>query len=133
MIPRRHPLVVASAAVGIATACSGSSVTEFISTNAPIVALTHVRVLDGTGRPGADDQTIIVQQGQIQAVGAAARVSTPVGAQVLDLRGRTVLPGLVGMHEHLFYQYERSDGDVRAVRAADAFAKLYLASGVTTI
>src|SRR5881392_2094915 len=72
----------------------------------PVVALTHMRLIDGTGSPARNDQTIVVDRGRIVSVGGAATVQAPAGATVLDLRGRTVIPGLVGMHDHLFYQLE---------------------------
>src|SRR6059058_1747173 len=75
----------------------------FVRVNAKVVALTHVRVIDGTGAPERSNQTIIVNDGRIQATGNAAEVSIPQGAEVLDLANHTVIPGLVGMHEHLFY------------------------------
>ena len=106
---------------------------RFVSVNAPTVALSHVRVIDGTGAPGQDDQTLIIHDGRIQAVGDAARVTVPPSSRVLDLRGRTVFPGLVGMHEHLFYEYQPPDSAPHVARAEHAFAKLYLAGGVTTI
>ena len=79
------------------------------------------------------DQTIVVKDGRIAAVGPASSVSVPNGARVTDLSGRTVIPGLVGMHEHLFYQMEAPSSGLRFFRAGSPFAKLYLASGVTTI
>jgi imidazolonepropionase-like amidohydrolase len=110
------------------SACSEPPALRFISTAAPTTAITHVRVIDGSGGPGADDQTLIIQDGRIRIVGRAASVAVPAGAQVIDGHGRTVIPGLVGMHEHLFYENE---GGVHPADAA--FARLYLASGVTTI
>jgi imidazolonepropionase-like amidohydrolase len=93
-----------------------------------------VRVIDGTGAPGKDDQTIVIQQGRITAIGDAWHVQIPTGASVMDLHGRTVMPGLVGMHEHLFYQQAPTlSSDVQMFPSQSAFAKLYLASGVTTI
>src|SRR5437763_1006589 len=74
---------------------------EFIKTDAAVVALTHVRVIDGTGAAAAEDQTIVISGGKIQAVGA--NVAVPPNAQTLDLHGRTVMPGLVGMHDHMFF------------------------------
>jgi imidazolonepropionase-like amidohydrolase len=106
---------------------------EFVRPMGPVVALIHVRVIDGTGNPGKDDQTVIVEHGRISAVGDAATVSVPPGASTLDLRGRTVIPGLVGMHDHLFYQVEPAAGVTNVVLAQRTFARLYLASGVTTI
>ncbi len=99
---------------------------------APVVALAHVRVIDGTGAPGKDEQTVIIERGRISALGDATAVRVPPGASTLDLRGRTVIPGLVGMHDHLFYQIEPAGATV-VVPAQRTFARLYLASGVTTI
>jgi imidazolonepropionase-like amidohydrolase len=75
---------------------------------------------------------VIIERGRIAALGGAAAVRVPPGASTLDLRGRTVIPGLVGMHDHLFYQVEPA-GAPSAVLAQRTFARLYLASGVTTI
>src|SRR5438309_9748288 len=86
-------------------ACGGNA-GQFIRPMAPVVALAHVRVIDGTGRPGKDDQTIIIERGRISALGDPAAVKVPSGASMLDLHGRTIIPGLVGMHDHLFYQLE---------------------------
>src|ERR1700756_2099125 len=75
----------------------------FVSVDAPVIALVHVRVIDGTGAAPAEDQTIIIDRGKISAVGSAASIAVPAGARRMDLGGHTVIPGLVGMHEHLFY------------------------------
>lgn len=109
-------------------ACSEPGARDFISTNASILAITHVRIIDGTGKPGTDDQTVVVQDGRIRAIGDAATLPAPPGSHTLDGRGRTLMPGLVGMHDHLFYQTETAGAPAQA-----AFARLYLASGVTTI
>jgi imidazolonepropionase-like amidohydrolase len=102
----------------------------FIRTSAPTIALTHVRVIDGTGAPARADQTIVIREGRIQAAGAFGAVPIPAGAEVLDLTNHTVIPGLVGMHEHLFYP---SFGGVPIYTVhAHSFPRLYLASGVTT-
>ena len=102
----------------------------FITVNAPVVALQHVRVIDGTGAAPRDDQTLIVDHGKISAVGPAALVPAPAGAQTIDLNGSTVIPGIVGMHEHLFYN--SGDGIPTYNEQAFSFPRLYLASGVTT-
>ena len=109
-----------------------SDAEQLVRPMSPTVALTHVHIIDGTGGPARSDQTIIVAGGRIQRVGAASSVAVPPGATVLDLVGRAVIPGLVGMHDHLFYQVEPSTGTV-TVLAQRPFARLYLASGVTTI
>jgi imidazolonepropionase-like amidohydrolase len=111
----------------------GGNADRFIRPMGPVAALTHARIIDGTGKPGKDDQTVIIEHGRISAVGDAAAVSVPPGASTLDLHGRTVIPGLVGIHDHLFYQLEPAAGSTSVVLAPRTFARLYLASGVTTI
>ena len=110
--------------------CKQRNIAEFISVKDPIVALTHVRVIDGTGSPAREDQTIIIESGRISAIGPTSDVSVPASATALDLSGHTAIPGLVGMHNHLFYATRRGE---RYVNAPESFAPLYLAAGVTTI
>ncbi len=102
-------------------------VKPFVTVDSPVVALQHVRVIDGTGAAPIEDQTIVIDHGKIAAVG---RVQPPAGAQLLDLSGATVIPGLVGMHEHLFYP--AGGGVPMYTEQAFSFPRLYLASGVTT-
>ena len=102
---------------------------EFIRTDAPVIALTHVRVIDGTGAAPLEDQTIVISGGKIQSLGANPTI--PAGAQVLDLQGYTVLPGLVGMHNHLFFPMGGSPPMYSNM--GTSFPRLYLALGVTTI
>ena len=96
-------------------------------------ALTHVRVIDGNGTKAQDDRTIVVENGTIRQVEPSATASLPPAIDRIDLRGRTIMPGLVGMHEHLFYQMEPPGATEVVVAAQSAFARLYLAAGVTTI
>lgn len=103
---------------------------EFVSVDAPAVALTRVRVIDGTGAPAAADQTVIISAGRIQWVGPAAAAKVPEGARVLDLAGRTVMPGLVLMHEHMFYPTGRL---ALFNEMGWSFPRLYLACGVTSM
>jgi imidazolonepropionase-like amidohydrolase len=102
----------------------------FVSVDAPVIALVHVRVIDGTGAAPAEDQTIVIDRGKISAVGSAASITVPAGARRMDLGGHTVIPGLVGMHEHLFYP--SGQGIPQYNTQAFSFPRLYLASGVTT-
>ena len=102
----------------------------FLAVDAPLVALQHVRVIDGAGAAPREDQTIVIANGKITAVGPAASTTPPPGAQTLDLTGRTVIPGMVGMHQHLFYP---SGGGVPLyIEQGFSFPRLYLASGITT-
>src|SRR5262249_25210615 len=75
---------------------------QFIRVDAQVIALTHVRVIDGTGGPASDDQTVVISGGKIQSVDATT-AKVPANAKVLDFTGYTVLPGLVGMHNHMFF------------------------------
>ena len=102
---------------------------QFIRVEAPVIALTHVRVIDGTGAPVAEDQTLIISEGKISGVGSNANV--PANAKVLDLNGYTVLPGLVGMHDHMFFPMGGTPPMYSNM--GFSFPRLYLALGVTTI
>jgi imidazolonepropionase-like amidohydrolase len=124
------PCVLLAAA--LMPACSSGNPDRFVRPMASVVALAHVRVIDGTGGPGKDDQTVIIEGGRIFSLGDATAVKVPTGARTLDLRGRTVIPGLVGLHEHLFYELEPG-GTTSEVPAQRTFARMYLAAGVTTI
>lgn len=121
-------LTTASLAAQSAAALSPAT-REFVTVSEPVVALTHVGVLDGTGAPVRRDQTVVIRDGKIAAVGPGASVPVPAGARVLDLTGHTLIPGLVGMHDHLFY----TAAGGRQAQMSFTGPRLYLASGVTTI
>lgn len=99
----------------------------FVSVDAPVVALTHVRLIDGTGAAPRDDQTVIIDGTRITAVGPSASTAVPAGARTLDLTGHTVIPGLVGLHEHTYF-----GGVKRITQMSTSAPLLYLAFGVTT-
>jgi imidazolonepropionase-like amidohydrolase len=111
---------------------------DFISVDAPVVVLQHVRVIDGTGGAPVEDQSILIENGVIRSILPASSANAPAGAKVLDLTGHTVIPGLVGMHEHMFYPGATGQGRIPGAPEmypdmAYSFPRLYLASGVTTI
>jgi imidazolonepropionase-like amidohydrolase len=125
-------MCVGFACEGMAQSASSlsSQVKEYVRVSAPVVALEHVRVIDGTGAAPAENQTLVISDGKIQSVTSADLATVPSGAQVLDLSGYTVIPGLVGMHDHMFYP----SGRVSIYNEmAYSFPKLYLGAGVTTI
>jgi imidazolonepropionase-like amidohydrolase len=104
-------------------------VKEYVSVDAPVTVLTHVRVIDGTGGPILEDQSIVIDGERIGAVGAVARVAVPPGVRVIDLTGHTVIPGIVGMHDHTYYP---AGGDEHNMLGYSA-PRHYLANGVTTV
>jgi hypothetical protein len=113
-----------------------AEVHRFVKFDAPVVVLTHVRVIDGTGAAAREDQTVILSKGKIEWVGSAASANIPKDAQVLDLHGYSVIPGLVGMHDHLLYPLFYPFGTPREANLAEmviSFPRLYLAGGATTI
>lgn len=107
---------------GLSGQTPSAKVQPFVKVNAPVVALTHVRVIDGTGAAARNDQTIILRHGKIESVGDAS-ASVSADAQVVDLHAYSVIPGLVGMHDHMFYP----TGNGVFGEMAFSFPRLYLA------
>ena len=95
----------------------------------PVVALTHARVIDGTGAPARANQTLVIKDGNIAAIGDAAPGHGARRGHVIDLTGKSVIPGLVMVHEHLYYP----TGPGVYGQLGASFVRLYLAGGVTTM
>jgi imidazolonepropionase-like amidohydrolase len=115
-----------------------SDVLKYVKINAPAVLLTHVRIIDGTGNAPLEDQSILIENGKITSIGSAPPANSQ--AQVVDLTGRTVIPGLVGMHDHLYYiarADEAADGSSEPPLIVPQMTftapRMYLAAGVTTM
>jgi imidazolonepropionase-like amidohydrolase len=113
---------------------------DFVTVNAPVIALTHVRVVDGSGAPARASQTIIIAHGKIQSIGDASSASVPDSAKVLDMSGNTALPGLVMLHEHMYYTTgvaQNPDGSIaepiQLNQLGYSAPRLYLACGVTSM
>jgi len=87
-------------------------------TQSNTLALTGGTLIDGTGRASLPDAVVVIRNGRIVATGPRSQVHIPKDAQVVDARGKTILPGLWDMHAH-FEQVE--------------WGPLYLAAGVTTV
>jgi len=112
-----------------ATHATAQNFSAFIAVDAPSIALTHATVIDGTGAPAMMNQTILIEGDRITAIGPSGSVRVPETAEVLDLSGQTVIPGLIGLHNHSYY----TGGNGRAAQLSFSGSRLYLASGVTTI
>jgi imidazolonepropionase-like amidohydrolase len=133
---RRVGVVCAVLAAAVtAQAQVPATLKPFVKEDAPVIVLEHVRVIDGTGAAARDDQMVVIDHGKITSVGAqTADQLLPTDAKVLDMTGKTVFPGLVGMHEHLFYPLADAGPGLLPLygEMADSAPRLYLAGGVTT-
>ncbi len=141
---RRALLAVATLLFAFAALAQSPSpardVQQYVKFAAPVFALTHVRVIDGTGAPPKEDQTIVVNHGRVAAVGPFASTPVPAGVQALEFRDHTVIPGLVGLHNHLYYTASLNRHPGGLVPPGFFISEipysaphLYLAAGVTTI
>ena len=93
---RTHTLVL------LAAGLIGSIAAAGVEAQPPsIIALRGATLIDGTGRSPLPSSTIIVSGDRITAVGPEATVPIPPGARVIDVRGRTIFPGLADLHVHL--------------------------------
>jgi len=130
------------AAITVAQTQKASGVADFISVDTPVFVLEHVRVIDGTGTPAKEDQAVVIANSKIQFIGPEESAQIPPSAQRMGRSGYTVIPGLVGMHNHLYYT------DSYAVQVVSGkigepglfiaeipytAPRLYLAAGVTTM
>ena len=106
-----------------------NAVRAYVSVDAPVIALTHARVIDGTGAAPRDDQTLIIRDGNIAALGNFTSTPIPADAQTIDLTGKSVIPGLIMVHEHLYYP----NGPGVYGQLGESFSRLYLSGGVTTM
>ena len=135
-------LLTAFGAAASETPKLSPKVQAFVRVQAPTVILTHVRIIDGTGKPAIDDRNLVIEHGRIARIEAGADAAESPGTTVLHLRGYSVIPGLVGMHDHLYYiarpnfQAGRTppfDDPLLLPQMMFSSPRLYLAAGVTTM
>jgi len=142
-MPRRLVAILLGTVATVALGASpGPDVVPFVVVSAPKFALRHVNVIDGTGAMSRPDQTIVISDGRVTALGPAATTAIPEGVEVREYPGYSILPGLVGMHDHLFYSasnaLQRGSGPILepgnlVAEIAFTAPRLYLAAGVTTL
>jgi imidazolonepropionase-like amidohydrolase len=104
------------------------------------IVLRHVRVIDGTGAAAMENADIVIHRGKIESIGNSGKTDAFQGATELDLTGRTVLPGLVGMHDHMYYiarpnmdAQGNSEPPLIVPELPFSSPHLYLGAGVTTL
>lgn len=124
-------LAIAGALFATTASAAGSkpSDKDFIAFDQPVIAFTHATVIDGSGAKGARDQTLVIDHGRIVALGKSGKVKPPQDAKVIDAKGKTLMPGFVMVHEHMFYPA----GGVEYNEMSYSFPRLYLAGGTTTM
>ena len=146
----RFKLFAAAAAVAISSTARGApvlapppdlgpGVQPFVQIPAGEIAITHLRIIDGTGAAPVEDATLLIEGSRIRAV-LPSGSAVPAGFRMLDGTGETALPGLVGMHNHLFYLQRpnidpngRFEQPIIVPQMTFSAPRLYLASGVTTM
>jgi len=134
------PLALLSALMLAAAPASAQSLEElssqvraFTATDATHLLIRDVVLVDGTGAAPREGMSVEVQDGRIVAVGTEADIGVPEGAEVVEGSGHTLIPGLVMLHEHLFYPSGRDWRGARYNTHELSFPPLYLAGGVTTM
>ena len=117
----------------------GPEVQPFVHVSAGQIAITHLRIIDGTGAAPLEDRTLLIDGAKISAV-LPPDAPVPAGYRTLDGSGETALPGLVGMHNHMFYLQRPNldasghfDQPVIIPQMSFSAPRLYLANGVTTM
>src|SRR5262249_7361015 len=139
-ITRPPPAHRAGSILAPPPASLGSDVARYLRVATPRTILEHVELVDGTGAPPIADRNIYVTDGKITAIGPGKDEPGGDGVTVLDLHGKAVMPGIVGMHAHMVYldrPITGSDGTREGpslfVEMPFSAPRLYLANGVTTL
>jgi imidazolonepropionase-like amidohydrolase len=107
-------------------------VKQYVVHDAPAIRIDDVRVIDGTGAPAKPGQSILIRDGRIARIGPVESIAKESADVVIDGKGRSVMPGLVMMHEHLLFLDPLPDA-ASYVAEPIAAPRAYLAYGATTI
>lgn len=106
-----------------------SATKAYVTVDSAVIAITDVLVIDGTGGAAKPGQTVVIANGVITQVGPAKKVKVPTGAAMVDGKGKTLIPGIIGMHDHMYY----SAAGGRSAQMSYTGPRLYLGAGVTTV
>jgi imidazolonepropionase-like amidohydrolase len=110
----------------------GENVKRYIGYQQESFAITNVTLLDGKGSAPQTFMTILIKSGKIIEVGASNKITIPAGTDIIDAKGKTLLPGFVMLHEHIFYT-KIFENEFNVVNMTNTFPRMYLAGGVTTM
>ncbi|MDQ6890095.1 MAG: amidohydrolase, partial [Bacteroidota bacterium] len=108
------------------------SVSKFISDSAKTIAFVDAKIIDGTGASSNTHQTLVIDNGHIVQIGATKNIKIPEGASIINCTGKTMIPGTVMLHEHLYYTMMLDDY-FNVQEMPFSFPRMYLAGGATTI
>ena len=108
------------------------NVKRFISFQQESFAITNVTLIDGKGTGPQQAMTVLVKNGKIVDVASSNKIAIPTGANIIDAKGKTLLPGFVMLHEHIFYT-KIFENEFNVVNMTNTFPRMYLAGGVTTM
>lgn len=98
---------------------------KYLKYNSKSITLINATIIDGTGSAIKHNQTLLIKDGVFISIGNEGEIKIPKNSKIIDLQGKTVIPGIIGMHNHLHIPGFPDVGEIAS--------KLYLASGVTTI
>ena len=86
---------------GVPIAASHDAASSGAALHNEVTALVGAHILDGTGAPAIEDGVVVVRDGRVAAAGPRSAVQIPADAEVIDLAGRWLVPGLVNSHGHV--------------------------------
>ncbi|MCS0592428.1 amidohydrolase family protein [Massilia norwichensis] len=128
-----------AAALAVLGALASTAASVHAAPNERVVAVRAGKLVDVVAGKVLENQTILIAGERITAVGPSASVNVPAGAELVDLSGATVLPGLIDAHTHLtgnaaHHGYETlGTADIRAALYGAHAARLTLEAGFTTV
>ena len=111
----------------LATELSSQVRDRYVTVSAPAYVLRNVTLVDGTGRAPQRGVSVVVEEGRITQIGT--NVDIPQDADVLTYSGHTLIPGLFGLHDHMYY----TAAGGRGAQMSFTGPRLYLGAGVTTV
>jgi len=132
--PMRIIFIVLFAITGVTSIAQifSENTKRFVSFQQESFAITNAILVDGKGSAPQTNMTVLVQNGKITEVGPSNKISVPAGIQTIDAKGKTLIPGFVMLHEHIFYT-KLFENEFNVVNMTNTFPRMYLAGGVTTM